>query len=212
DAAFLWDFGPDASPVTSTDQNPTGVTFSSSAERQITLTVTRFGCVASVIATVNINNPVGCQSEAHKVRVCHIPPGNPGNAHEICIDKNAVKAHLKHGDCIGSCGDLVISIDDSLLNPPQNNVKVGGIPIILAYPNPARSNITVSYTIYEPSNNTLSFYNFFGEEVIRLVDSEQQDEGSYSYSFNTSGLNSGIYFTILRADSYIVTYKTVIIK
>jgi len=74
-ATFLWDFGPDASPMTSTDQNPTGVTFSSSVERQITLTVTRFGCVASVIATVNIDNPVGCQSEAHKVRVCHIPHG-----------------------------------------------------------------------------------------------------------------------------------------
>lgn len=38
-----------------------------------------------------------------KVDVCHIPPGNPGNAHMISISGNAVKAHLEHGDVEGAC-------------------------------------------------------------------------------------------------------------
>ncbi|NVO02984.1 MAG: carboxypeptidase regulatory-like domain-containing protein [Bacteroidetes bacterium] len=37
------------------------------------------------------------------VTICHIPPGNPGNAHTITINSNALQAHLAHGDYLGSC-------------------------------------------------------------------------------------------------------------
>jgi hypothetical protein len=40
---------------------------------------------------------------AEKVEVCHIPPGNPDNAHTIVISENAVRAHLDHGDVLGPC-------------------------------------------------------------------------------------------------------------
>ena len=38
-----------------------------------------------------------------KVDVCHIPPGNPGNAHTITVSGNALKAHEAHGDTKGEC-------------------------------------------------------------------------------------------------------------
>ncbi|WP_300564902.1 hypothetical protein [Flavobacterium sp.] len=38
-----------------------------------------------------------------KVIVCHIPPGNPANAHDIEISINALPAHLAHGDYEGGC-------------------------------------------------------------------------------------------------------------
>jgi hypothetical protein len=38
-----------------------------------------------------------------KVDVCHIPPGNPDNAHTITISENALGAHLDHGDSVGAC-------------------------------------------------------------------------------------------------------------
>lgn len=34
----------------------------------------------------------------NKVTVCHVPPGNPGNCHEIEVSMNALDAHLAHGD------------------------------------------------------------------------------------------------------------------
>lgn len=40
-----------------------------------------------------------------KVAVCHIPPGNPANAHTIVVGEPAVQAHLAHGDTLGECTD-----------------------------------------------------------------------------------------------------------
>jgi hypothetical protein len=39
-----------------------------------------------------------------KVDICHIPPGNPANAHTINVSVNAIPAHLGHGDTLGACG------------------------------------------------------------------------------------------------------------
>ncbi|MFV9646532.1 MAG: hypothetical protein ACNYWU_11980 [Desulfobacterales bacterium] len=40
---------------------------------------------------------------AAKITVCHVPPGNPSNFHDITISENALQAHLDHGDFVGSC-------------------------------------------------------------------------------------------------------------
>lgn len=37
------------------------------------------------------------------VTICHIPPGNPANAHTITVSINALPAHLAHGDYVGDC-------------------------------------------------------------------------------------------------------------
>jgi hypothetical protein len=42
-------------------------------------------------------------SKQEWVTICHIPPGNPSNAHTITIAASALPAHLAHGDMIGSC-------------------------------------------------------------------------------------------------------------
>ncbi len=45
-----------------------------------------------------------------RVTICHIPPGNPDNAHTIGVSVKAVPAHLAHGDHCGPCEE-----DDGLL-------------------------------------------------------------------------------------------------
>ena len=46
-----------------------------------------------------------CGNNDNKVLLCHVPPGNPENAHTICISPNAVAAHIEHheGDHCGPC-------------------------------------------------------------------------------------------------------------
>jgi hypothetical protein len=43
------------------------------------------------------------QAPPGKTVVCHVPPGNPGNAHTIIVGDSAVPAHLAHGDYLGEC-------------------------------------------------------------------------------------------------------------
>lgn len=50
------------------------------------------------VATLAMNADAG-----EKIAICHIPPGNPDNAHTIVISINALHAHLAHGDVIGGC-------------------------------------------------------------------------------------------------------------
>jgi len=38
-----------------------------------------------------------------KITICHIPPGNPSNAHTISIPPSAWSAHQAHGDTRGGC-------------------------------------------------------------------------------------------------------------
>ena len=44
------------------------------------------------------------EDEANEgVTLCHIPPGNPDNAHTLTVGAPAVNAHLRHGDRLGAC-------------------------------------------------------------------------------------------------------------
>lgn len=38
-----------------------------------------------------------------KVTICHVPPGNPSNAHYITVSRSAVAAHIAHGDFEAAC-------------------------------------------------------------------------------------------------------------
>jgi hypothetical protein len=50
-----------------------------------------------------VENPPGESGGESQVTICHIPPGNPGNAHTITVGASAVPAHLAHGDTLGAC-------------------------------------------------------------------------------------------------------------
>lgn len=63
--------------------------------------------------------PVDGDDDGGCVFVCHIPPGNPSNAHTICVGESAVDAHLAHGDTLGPCGgpdDLLELVHESELH------------------------------------------------------------------------------------------------
>src|SRR5262249_6796046 len=58
--------------------------------------------------------------DTKKTTICHIPPGNPANAHTICVGNAAVPAHIQnHGDYLGAC------INEKPCPPPTG---AGGAP------------------------------------------------------------------------------------
>jgi hypothetical protein len=56
-----------------------------------------------------------------KVTICHVPPGNPENAHTITISVNALKTHLDHHD--DYCGPCEEGGDD---DDDDGKGKTGG--------------------------------------------------------------------------------------
>jgi len=68
-----------------------------------------------------------CQASGKKTLVCHIPPGNPENAHNICIGNPAVPAHLAHGDHVGSCAGAG-GPDAGVQPPPSGGADAAPTP------------------------------------------------------------------------------------
>lgn len=80
-----------------------------------------FWIVPAALAVGVVLGTISCESTTHsedvlgithattsggepgKVDICHIPPGNPANAHTIHVSSSAVPAHLAHGDLLGAC-------------------------------------------------------------------------------------------------------------
>jgi len=83
------------------------------------------GCISTDSVTVNAVD-VRCGNGNKKVKICHIPPGNPGNAHSICVSINAVAAHLAHGDHLGDC--VAPPPNPCLSNPPVASAVADSIP------------------------------------------------------------------------------------
>ena len=60
--------------------------------------------LGSIIVAGGATSPVLASLLQEKVTICHIPKGNPSNAHDITVGAPAVRAHLAHGDIVGPCG------------------------------------------------------------------------------------------------------------
>jgi hypothetical protein len=88
---------------TAASVTPSGYTDAQSFSYTVTVTDAN-GCTAT--ATVNITYfNINCSSNANniKVKVCHIPQGNPSNCKTICVSINAYQALLNSGSYLGNC-------------------------------------------------------------------------------------------------------------
>lgn len=63
----------------------------------------------------NGDEPGGGHGNGNKVTICHVPPGNPANAHTITVSRQGADAHLRQhsGDYMGACNK------DTTTTPPS---------------------------------------------------------------------------------------------
>ena len=59
--------------------------------------------LADVITPYDSNLEIDLATADEKATICHMPPGNPDNAHNISVSASAIPAHLGHGDVLGAC-------------------------------------------------------------------------------------------------------------
>jgi hypothetical protein len=89
--------------------------------------ITGYGAaLAALSAFVAVFVLSSSPARAAGVAICHIPPGNPANAHTLSVGASAVPAHLAHGDILGSCsGALPPESVDNIFGPMQYTRSAG---------------------------------------------------------------------------------------
>lgn len=160
------------------------------------------GCIATAEKTITVTD-IRCGNKLDKVIVCQVPPGNPGNSHEICISKNAVAAHLRNGSYLGSC-------NASILTGAKKSMKQQEEPSaseeILIYPNPNNGSFTLRLSNLDATEVRII------DQQGKLVSSRRINgiNKSQMISINLAPVAKGIYTVQVVSATKTVTTKMII--
>ncbi|MCH8330620.1 MAG: T9SS type A sorting domain-containing protein [Bacteroidetes bacterium] len=171
---------------------------------------TSFGAVSNdgwlLKVTVVDDCSAVCGRHDDKLLMCHIPPGNPNKAREICIDPDDKDDHLDHGDVCGTCPSsktgLEGSVEDELF------LDQG----MMIFPNPFSSRTTISFSVLEAGDVTLEVLDMTGRSIAMLYNSAVESMQRYNVEFDGSTVPSGIYITKLTDTNGKITHKRMIVQ
>jgi len=93
----------------------------------------------------------------------------------------------------------------------ENNNTATSNVVISAYPNPFNPTTSISFTLPQVLNGSLTVYNQNGQKVTELYNG-QMNQGLNNFQFNAADLNSGVYFCKLVAGTQSITHKMVLTK
>lgn len=145
------------------------------------------------------NIPVEFQCGNDKVLVCHVPNGNPSNAHNICISDKAVQKHLGHGDYLGNCHEVACS-PGALQNLPGTSFNLEqeqqALELLL-YPNPATNR--VSFTIRGGTEGKPFQYEIFNQMGQRVYKGkvEEGENNLQEIDLVANGFAKGSYLLVV---------------
>jgi hypothetical protein len=179
---------PVASPQTTTSYTVTGTSV--------------YGCTATASQTICVIDARDRDNKGRvngKVLMCHVPPGNPANAHTISISANAVPAHLAHGDVVGSCGAVCGSgkTDDI-----EAGIEEAEEVIVSAYPNPFSNEITLYVHSHDAAAVNYRILDITGQFITaKTMTSETEVIGAE--------LSAGIYFIEVIQNDFTEVLKVI---
>jgi len=153
------------------------------------------GCTFTDCVTIFASD-VRCfagNSNNAKVTVCH-------NGNMICVDENAVAAHLAHGDYVGPC---VANRANAGTIEIEQNLKPG----LTIYPNPNKGDLTVTMNLNdeEIKNAVIHVINVSGQITKQIKVNNQ-------HKLNFSIKEAGIYFIKLITNKQVYTRKLTVIR
>ncbi len=79
------------------------------------------------------------------------------------------------------------------------------------FPNPFNPRTNIEFRISDRVDVSLKVYNILGDEVATLVN-EEKEQGIYNFTFDATGLSSGIYFYKIQAGEFYEIRKMTFLK
>ncbi|MGQ1909483.1 PKD domain-containing protein [Marinifilum sp. RC60d5] len=210
---YIWDFGEDASPATSSDKGPHSVSYSSSGEKIITLKIGKGQVVDFMSKTIEVMDfPVAdfdYKLEKKEVSFSNFSvdalgyqwsfgdgnSSNDVNPVHIYDSQNIYTVNLSVEN---KCGDN--SISKQIYLSYNDQLKI--------YPNPSSGKYTVDLSKILFSQIIWEVYSSKGEQVRNGLISHF----SSTLEFDLSGLSVGVYILKLNVDEDILERKLLLVK
>ncbi len=159
------------------------------------------GCTATATVIVYVTD-VRCGKKNDKISVCHAA-GKSGKTNDLCISASAVKAHLKHGDQLGACGQTDPCASSGRTTQPVAERDLLHPGSVNVYPNPATNMLT------------LELLENVGQYDVILMDGQGRTVLSSTGSdrlmdVDISSLVNGMYYLVVQtAENLVVTKVTI---
>ena len=150
------------------------------------------GCTASddlSICVVDVTCYAG-NSGIQKVEMCQVPPGNPSNAHTICVDASAVPAHLAIGCQLGACGELATACGN--VSAKEISTTQASAAMTVA-PNPTDNFTTISITLSKAGDYHVVMFDMMGQKVMEVFNGNFEEYENMTFDVDMSALENGIY-------------------
>jgi hypothetical protein len=104
-----------------------------------------------------------------------------------------------------------LKIENFLTDITENEQSLNDYKLFQNYPNPFNPSTVISWRSPVGSWQSLKVYDSLGKTVANLVD-EYRPAGSYEVEFNASNISSGIYFYVLKTNTFCDQKKMIVMK
>ena len=149
------------------------------------------------------------QCANNKVFICH-------EGQVICINENAVTAHLDHGDFLGSCyanscDEPALQMNGVDLDLTQTNHEAGVIDynamnlddsfdntMLTCSPNPFKTETVIRFYLQTSQQISVSVFDMIGNKVTTVTEGIY-DSGWHQVKFIGEGYSEGVYFISLQS-------------
>jgi len=105
----------------------------------------------------------------------------------------------------GGGDSVMVGIPGELLNTPTE------LTLSQNYPNPFNPTTTISFSLPEPSDISLTIYNILGQQVATPFEGAKQ-AGEHTINWNATDFPSGVYFARLETEKRSKNIKMLLIK
>ncbi len=166
---------------------------------ELCVTVTDANSCTATDCAMMFAEDVRCNAgNNQKVTICH-------NGNTICVDANAVPAHIAHGDYVGPCNANRGEITDYEIPKP---ITVESLkPGFHIFPNPSNGSflITLNLTGDNTGERTIRIINSKGQ-IVKQINIAQQNR------LNINVNEAGIYLVQLVTGKQVITKKLVVVR